>query len=72
MVVHPGFGNYSGTLVNALAFHFKNLPNMGDEDRPGLVHRIDKNTSGILVIAKTEKSITILEKKFADRERNRK
>ena len=72
MVVHPGFGNYSGTLVNALAFHFKNLPNMGDEDRPGLVHRIDKNTSGILVIAKTEKSITILAKKFADRELNRK
>ena len=72
MVVHPGFGNYSGTLVNALAFHFKNLPNMGDEDRPGLVHRIDKNTSGILVIAKTEKSMTILAKKFADRELNRK
>jgi len=72
MVVHPGFGNYSGTLVNALAFHFKNLPNMGDEDRPGLVHRIDKNTSGILVIAKTEKSMTVLAKKFADRELNRK
>jgi len=72
MVVHPGFGNYSGTLVNALAFHFKNLPNMGEEDRPGLVHRIDKNTSGILVIAKTEKSMTILAKKFADRELNRK
>ena len=72
MVVHPGFGNYSGTLVNALAFHFKNLPNMGDEDRPGLVHRIDKNTSGILVIAKTENSMTILAKKFAERELNRK
>lgn len=72
MVVHPGFGNYSGTLVNALAFHFKHLPNMGEEDRPGLVHRIDKNTSGILVIAKTEKSMTILAKKFADRELNRK
>ncbi len=72
MVVHPGFGNYSGTLVNALAFHFKNLPNIGEEDRPGLVHRIDKNTSGILVIAKTEKSMTVLAKKFADRELNRK
>ena len=72
MVVHPGFGNYSGTLVNALAFHFKNLPNMGEEDRPGLVHRIDKNTSGILVIAKTENSMTILAQKFADRELNRK
>ena len=72
MVVHPGFGNYSGTLVNALAFHFKNLPNMGEEDRPGLVHRIDKNTSGILVIAKTENSMTILAQKFIDRELNRK
>jgi 23S rRNA pseudouridine1911/1915/1917 synthase len=72
MVVHPGFGNYDGTLVNALAFHFQNLPNMGDEDRPGLVHRIDKNTSGLLVIAKTEKSMTILAKKFEDRDLNRK
>ena len=72
MVVHPGFGNYSGTLVNALAFHFKNLPNMGEEDRPGLVHRIDKNTSGILVIAKTEQSMSALAQKFADRSLNRK
>ncbi len=72
MVVHPGFGNYSGTLVNALAFHFKNLPNIGEEDRPGLVHRIDKNTSGILVIAKNENSMNILAQKFADRELNRK
>jgi len=71
MVVHPGFGNYSGTLVNALAFHFKNLPNMGEEDRPGLVHRIDKNTSGILVIAKTDQSMSVLAKKFADRALNR-
>ena len=72
MVVHPGFGNYDGTLVNALAYHFQNLPNMGDENRPGLVHRIDKNTSGLLVIAKTEKSMTILAKKFEDRDLNRK
>jgi 23S rRNA pseudouridine1911/1915/1917 synthase len=72
MVVHPGFGNYDGTLVNALAYHFQNLPNMGDEDRPGLVHRIDKNTSGLLVIAKTEKSMTILAKKFENRDLNRK
>jgi len=72
MVVHPGFGNYDGTLVNALAFHFQNLPNMGEKDRPGLVHRIDKNTSGILVVAKTENSLTILAKKFEDRDLNRK
>ena len=72
MVVHPGFGNYDGTLVNALAFHFQNLPNMGQEERPGLVHRIDKNTSGILVVAKTERAMTILAKKFEDRDLNRK
>tara|TARA_B100000902_G_scaffold42234_1_gene49917 strand:- start:11111 stop:12124 length:1014 start_codon:yes stop_codon:yes gene_type:complete len=72
MVVHPGFGNYSGTLVNALAFHFNNLPNMGEEERPGLVHRIDKNTSGILVVAKNDVSMTILAQKFATRELNRK
>ena len=72
MVVHPGFGNVDGTLVNAIAFHVKNLPNMGEEDRPGLVHRLDKNTSGILVIAKTELAMTDLAKKFAKRNLNRK
>ena len=72
MVVHPGFGNYDGTLVNALAFHFQSLPNMGEEERPGLVHRIDKNTSGILVVAKTERAMTILAKKFENRDLNRK
>ena len=71
MVVHPGFGNYDGTLVNGLAFHFKNLPNMGDETRPGLVHRIDKNTSGLLVIAKNERSMTIMGDKFLIRDFNR-
>jgi len=71
MVVHPGFGNYDGTLVNALAYHFDNLPNKSSENRPGLVHRIDKNTSGILVIAKNEESMTILSKKFEERDLNR-
>ena len=57
MVVHPGHGNYEGTLVNALAFRFKDLPLFNTEDpRPGLVHRIDKDTSGLLVIAKSEKA----------------
>jgi len=71
MVVHPGYGNYRGTLVNALAFHFKNLPTSKtkiDQDvsleRPGLVHRIDKNTSGIVIIAKTEIAMTKLERFF--------
>jgi 23S rRNA pseudouridine1911/1915/1917 synthase len=55
LVVHPGHGNYSGTLVNALAFRYKDLPLYGGDDpRPGLVHRIDKNTTGLLVVAKTE------------------
>ena len=71
MVVHPGFGNYDGTLVNALAYHFDNLPNKSSENRPGLVHRIDKNTSGILVIAKNEDCMTILSKKFEKRDLNR-
>jgi len=54
LVVHPGHGNYSGTLVNALAYHFRELPLFNSDDpRPGLIHRIDKNTSGLLVIAKT-------------------
>ncbi len=55
LVVHPGHGNYSGTLVNGLAYYFKDLPLFDSTDpRPGLVHRIDKNTSGLMVIAKTE------------------
>jgi 23S rRNA pseudouridine1911/1915/1917 synthase len=53
MVVHPGHGNYSGTLVNGLAWHFKANPTFPTDDpRPGLVHRIDKDTSGLLVVAK--------------------
>jgi 23S rRNA pseudouridine1911/1915/1917 synthase len=63
MVVHPGHGNYSGTLINALIFHFDNLPN-NSSDRPGLVHRIDKDTSGLLVIAKTELAMTHLSAQF--------
>ena len=63
MVVHPGHGNYSGTLINALAFHFDNLPN-NSSDRPGLVHRIDKDTTGLLVVAKTEQAMAHLSKQF--------
>lgn len=64
MVVHPGFNNYTGTLVNALAYHFGNLPQKNASHRPGLVHRIDKDTSGLLVIAKTEFALTHLAKQF--------
>lgn len=66
MVVHPGHGNYSGTLINGLIFHFDNLPN-NSSDRPGLVHRIDKDTTGLLVVAKTELAMTHLSKQFADK-----
>jgi len=72
MVVHPAHGNYTGTLVNALMWHFKDLPlfNTG-ESRPGLVHRIDKNTSGILVIAKNEYALNKLSKQFFERTTDR-
>ncbi|GJM29608.1 MAG: pseudouridine synthase [Cyclobacteriaceae bacterium] len=67
MVVHPAYNNWTGTLVNALAFHFQNLPTMPDnQGRPGLVHRIDKDTSGLLVIAKTELAMAGLARQFYD------
>ena len=66
MVVHPGHGNYSGTLVNGLIHHIENLPTNSNE-RPGLVHRIDKDTSGLLVVAKTEFAMSHLSKQFFDR-----
>ena len=72
MVVHPGFGNNDGTLVNALIFHVNNLPSIGDQDRPGLVHRIDKNTSGLLVVAKSEQAMVDLSRKFSERDLKRK
>ncbi len=65
LVVHPGHGNYSGTLVNALAYHFRDNPNYDVNDpRMGLVHRIDKDTSGLLVVAKTPDAKTSLGKQF--------
>jgi len=68
MVVHPSYGHYSGTLVNALMYHLKDLPLFkSGELRPGLVHRIDKNTSGLLVIAKTEQAMNKLAKQFFDK-----
>lgn len=73
MVVHPGYNNYSGTLVNALAYHFTTLPQLpGNDGRPGLVHRIDKDTSGLLIIAKNEISMTHLAKQFYDHTTKRK
>ncbi|WP_293300747.1 RluA family pseudouridine synthase [Pedobacter sp. UBA4863] len=73
MVVHPGFNNYTGTLVNALAFHFEKLPTLpGNDGRPGLVHRIDKDTSGLLLISKNEITMTKLAKQFFDHSITRK
>ena len=67
MVVHPAYQNWTGTLVNALTYHFQNLPELpGNDGRPGLVHRIDKDTSGLLVIAKTEMALTQLARQFFD------
>ena len=70
MVVHPGHGNYSGTLVNALIYHIENLP-VNSNERPGLVHRIDKDTSGLLVVAKTEYAMANLASQFFDRTTDR-
>lgn len=67
MVVHPGYNNWRGTLVNALAYRFQNLPtSRNGEEKPGLVHRIDKDTSGLLLVAKTEQAMTFLAKQFFD------
>ena len=57
MVVHPGAGNWDGTMVNALLYHIKDLKAIKGEIRPGIVHRIDKETSGLLVVAKSELAV---------------
>lgn len=54
MVVHPSAGHDNGTLVNALLYHCQNLAGIGGVERPGIVHRLDKDTTGVLVVAKTE------------------
>lgn len=54
LVVHPGSGNPSGTLANGLVYHCGSIAGVGDEVRPGIVHRLDKDTSGIMVVAKTD------------------
>lgn len=66
MVVHPAPGNYSGTLVNGLLFHCKALSTINGETRPGIVHRIDKDTSGILVVAKNNETHMSLAAQFKE------
>ena len=72
MVVHPGNGNYSHTLVNALMSHTDDLSDEGGSERCGIVHRIDKDTSGILLIAKTNEAHRILSDDFKNKRVKRK
>jgi 23S rRNA pseudouridine1911/1915/1917 synthase len=67
LVVHPAAGIHSGTLANALAYHFQQLPDSGAGVRPGIVHRLDRDTSGLLVVAKTEAALEHLSDQFRDR-----
>ncbi|MCP3144444.1 RluA family pseudouridine synthase [Pyxidicoccus xibeiensis] len=67
MVVHPGAGHASGTLVNALLHRVKDLAGVGGELRPGIVHRLDKDTTGCLVVAKNEQALVALQKSFKTR-----
>jgi 23S rRNA pseudouridine1911/1915/1917 synthase len=67
MVVHPGAGNRSGTLVNAMLGHCSRLPDTGDPVRPGIVHRLDKDTSGVMVVAKTDRAMRALARQFRER-----
>ncbi|MDD3191692.1 MAG: RluA family pseudouridine synthase [Bacilli bacterium] len=72
MVVHPAVGNKENTLVNALLFHCTDLSGINGKLRPGIVHRIDKDTSGLLVACKNDYSHRILSKQFADKKVTRK
>jgi 23S rRNA pseudouridine1911/1915/1917 synthase len=68
MVVHPAAGHSSGTLVNALLHHITDLSGIGGELRPGIVHRLDRGTSGLMVVAKNDRSHQDLARQFSDRE----
>ena len=68
MVVHPSAGHPSGTLVNAVLAHDPKMQGIGGEVRPGLVHRLDKDTSGVIILAKNDKSHSFLQRQFADRQ----
>ena len=68
MVVHPAVGHASGTLVNALLHHVTGLSGIGGEQRPGIVHRLDRGTSGVMVVAKHDAAHSELSRQFAERE----
>jgi 23S rRNA pseudouridine1911/1915/1917 synthase len=67
MVVHPAKGHWSGTLTAALAYHFQNLSTAGGPTRPGVVHRLDRDTSGVIAIAKTDRAHLALAAQFEER-----
>lgn len=67
LVVHPAAGNPDGTLVNALLYHLDSLSGIGGEMRPGIVHRLDKDTSGLMLVAKNDAAHTFLSQELADR-----
>jgi 23S rRNA pseudouridine1911/1915/1917 synthase len=68
MVVHPSAGHDTGTLVNAVLAHAPDMAGVGGEIRPGIVHRLDRDTSGLVVVAKNEESLKALQAQFHDRE----
>jgi 23S rRNA pseudouridine1911/1915/1917 synthase len=68
LVVHPAHGNWDGTLVNALLGRGTTLSRLGSGDRPGVVHRLDKDTSGVIVLAKTDRAYQALSAQFKERE----
>jgi 23S rRNA pseudouridine1911/1915/1917 synthase len=67
LVVHPGAGRRDGTLVNALLYHFPGIGKVGPRDRPGIVHRLDKETSGLMVVARSENVYSKLQRQFKQR-----
>ncbi len=67
LVVHPGTGNYTGTLVHGLKYHCQDLSSVNDSLRPGIVHRLDQDTSGVMVVAKTNKAHRNIAEQFQDR-----
>ena len=68
VVVHPGAGNHDNTLVNGLYYYTKNLSDLNGDERPGIVHRLDKDTSGLMVVAKNNKAHEVLGKMFMNHE----
>ena len=67
MVVHPGAGNRNGTLVNALLYHYASLSDVGGSERAGIIHRLDKETSGVMVLAKTNRAHSNISAQFESR-----